>query len=60
MQHDQLVPLQVEADAELPAEVGDELDGLASKPLLPKLELGDRLLLLNAIDLDLNHFNLLD
>ena len=55
MQHDQLVPLQVEADAELPAEVGDELDGLASKLLLGNRVASD-LLLFMAIDEDRNIF----
>ena len=34
MQHGQLVHLQVEADAQLHAVIGDKLDGLVSKLLL--------------------------
>ena len=56
MQHGQLVHLQVEADAELPAEGGDVLDGLLSKLLLGKRFVSDLLLLSKAIDLDVNIF----
>ena len=43
--HGQLVHLQVEADAQVPAEVGDVLYGLASKLLLTKRVVFDLLLL---------------
>ena len=42
----QLVPLQVEADAQLPAESGDVLDGLVSKPLFANVS--DLLVLLSS------------
>ena len=43
---DQLVPLQVEADAQLPAESGDVLDGLVSKQLFANVS--DLLVLLSS------------
>ena len=54
VQQGQLVHLQVESNAQLPAEVGDELDGLESKPLLAKRGVSDPLLLFKAIDVDDN------
>ena len=42
----QLVPLQVEADAQLPAESGDVLDGLVSKQLFANVS--DLLVLLSS------------
>ena len=55
VQQGQLVHLQVESNAQLPAEVGDELDGLASKLLLGNRVASD-LLLFMAIDEDRNIF----
>ena len=50
----QLAQIQVVADAQLPAKVGDELDGFVSKLLLSERKIEDLLLLFEAIDDDFN------
>ena len=55
VQQGQLVHLQVEANAELPAEVGNVLDRIVSKPLLIlKRGVEDLVLLSMAVDVDIN------
>ena len=52
--HSHLTQLKVVADAQLPAEVGDELDRFVSKLLLGKRGVFDLHLLFKAIDIDEN------